>query len=95
VPRTASAANPGLRCDGCYGLRRGGEHDTTCARAATGLIAGLEAAAAHGIPTLTDLGYLHVSTAIRTPVKKSKGGELTDAQKQYNLLIRGVHAPAY
>ncbi len=74
-------------------VRPGSEHDTTCARAATGLIAGLEAAA-HGIPTLTDLGYLHVSTAIRTPVKKSKGGELNDAQKQYNLLIRGVHAPA-
>jgi hypothetical protein len=47
-------------------VRTGREHDTTCARAATGLIAGLEAAAAHGIPTVPDLGYLHVSTAIRT-----------------------------
>ena len=75
-------------------VRPGREHDTTCARAATGLIAGLEAAADEGIPTLTDLGYLNVSTAIRTPAKKPKSGELTDAQKQYNLLIRGIHAPA-
>lgn len=28
------------------------------------------------------------------PVKKPKGGELTEAQQQYNLAVRGVHAIA-
>ena len=38
------------------------------------------------IPTLTDLGYLNVSPAIRHPFKKPKGGELTEAQATYNTL---------
>ena len=39
------------------GVRPGREHDTTCAKAAAGLIPALEQAAAENMPTLTDLGY--------------------------------------
>ena len=46
------------------------------------------------MPTLTDLGYENLSPALRTPVKKPKGRELTERQKTYNALIRGIHAVA-
>jgi hypothetical protein len=55
----------------------------------------LTQAAAEGMPTLTDLGYEGLSgPALRMPVKKQKGVDLDEAQQQYNLLIRGVHAIA-
>lgn len=73
-------------------VRPGCEHDTTFAKAAIGLIPALEALDAEvGIPTLTDLGYLDLSPAIRHPRKKPNGGELTEAQTTYNKVIRGVH----
>jgi hypothetical protein len=42
-------------------------------------------------PNRADLGYENMSLAVRAPIKKPNNGRLTD-QKQYNLLIRGVHA---
>lgn len=76
-------------------VRPGREHDTTCAKAADGLLAALEEAAiGRGILTLTDLGYENLSPALRTPVKKPRNVELTDQQKAYNQVIRGVHAVA-
>jgi hypothetical protein len=46
-------------------------------------------------PTLTDLGYEGLpGPALRMPVKKVKGTELSEAHKQYNLLVRGVHGVA-
>jgi hypothetical protein len=76
-------------------VRPGREHDTTCARAAAGLMPALEQAAAEGMPTLTDLGYEGLAgPALRMPVKKLKGVELSEAHKQYNLIVRGVHAVA-
>lgn len=75
-------------------VRPGREHDTTCAKAAEELLPLLETAGKAGMPTLTDLGYENLSPALRHPVKKQKGRELTDAQKSYNVLIRGVHAPS-
>lgn len=67
----------------------------TCMKAAAGLIDALEQAAAEDILTLTDLGYEGAAgPALRMPVKKPKGGELTEAQQQYNLAVRGVHAIA-
>lgn len=73
-------------------VRPGREHDTTCAKAAVGLLPALEALdAGQRIPTLTDLGYVSVSPAIRHPHKKPKGGALTEAQTTYNKVIRGVH----
>jgi len=76
------------------GVRPGREHDTTCAKAADGLLETLANADAAGIPTLTDLGYEGLTTAIRHPVKKPKGRDLNDEHKAYNALIRGVHAIA-
>ena len=76
-------------------VRPGREHDTTCAKKAAGLLPALECLEAeHAIPTLTDLGYIGLSPAIRHPFKKPKGKELTEDQKAYNDLIRGVHAPS-
>jgi hypothetical protein len=76
-------------------VRPGREHDTTCARSAPGLLAALAACEDEDrIPTLTDLGYLNLSPAIRHPFKKPKGGELTEAQTTYNKVIRGVHGVA-
>jgi hypothetical protein len=46
------------------------------------------------MPTLTDLGYISLSPAIRHPHKKPKGGELTERQRAYNKVIRGVHGVA-
>lgn len=77
------------------GVRPGREHDTTCAKAAAGLMPALELAAAEDMPTLTDLGYEGLAgPALRMPVKKAKGTELSDAHKQYNLIVRGVHSVA-
>jgi hypothetical protein len=76
-------------------VRPGREHDTTCAKAAPGLLAALAACEDQDrTPTLTDLGYLNLSPAIRHPFKKPKGGELTEAQTTYNKVIRGVHGVA-
>jgi hypothetical protein len=77
------------------GVRPGREHDVTCAKAASGLIGAIEQAAAEGILTLTGLGYEGAAgPALRMPVKKPQGDELTEAQRQYNLLVRGVHPVA-
>lgn len=47
------------------------------------------------MPTLTDLEYEGAAgPALRMPVKKPKGGALTETQQQYNLAVRGVHAVA-
>jgi hypothetical protein len=76
-------------------VRPGREHDTTCAKAALGLLGALAACESEDqMPTLTDLGYLNLSPAIRHPFKKPKGGELTEAQTTYNKVIRGVHGVA-
>lgn len=50
--------------------------------------------AEHQMPTLTDLGYIGLSPAIRHPHKKPKGAELTETQTTYNTVIRAVHAVA-
>jgi hypothetical protein len=76
------------------GVRPGREHDTTCAKADPQLLPALQAVDAGGMPTLTDLGYEGLSTAIRHPVKKPKGHDLGDEHQAYNALIRGVHALA-
>jgi len=76
-------------------VRPGREHDTTCAKAAPDLLSALEGLAADtSLPTLTDLGYENLSPALRHPVKKPKGGRLTDDQRAFNQVIRGIHAVA-
>jgi hypothetical protein len=76
-------------------VRPGREHDTTCAKKAQGLLPALEFYEdEYQIPTLTDLGYISLSPAIRHPFKKPKGRDLTERQTAFNALIRGVHAPS-
>ena len=68
------------------GVRPGREHDVTCLKGAAGLMPALEQVAAEGMPALTDLGYEGLAgPALRMPVKKPRGGELTEAKTQYNL----------
>jgi hypothetical protein len=75
--------------------RPGREHDTTCARNAEDLLPALEFyKAEHQIPTLTDLGHISLSPAIRHPYKKPKGAALTKTQTTYNKIIRGIHGVA-
>ena len=76
-------------------VRPGREHDTTCAKKAQALVPALEFyEAEYRFPTLTDLGYVSLSPAIRHPYKKAKGAELTDQQGTYNKVIRAVHGIA-
>lgn len=76
-------------------VRPGRGHDTTCAKNATDLLDTLALyESEYGIVTLTDLGYQNLSSAIRHPIKKPKGRELTEAQSTYNKVIRGVHGVA-
>jgi hypothetical protein len=77
------------------GVRPGREHDTTCAKAAPGLLEALAACESdERIPTLTDLDYLNLSPAIRHTFKRPKGGKLTEAQTTYNQVIHSVHGMA-
>lgn len=60
----------------------------TCAEAVPGLIAVLDQATAEDIETLTDLAYEGLAgAALRMPVKKPEGGELTDAQQKAALVL--------
>src|SRR5258708_7338460 len=58
------------------------------------LLPALQAADAAGMPTLTDLGYQGLTTAIRHPVNKPKGRHLSEEHQAYNTPIRGIHALA-
>lgn len=72
------------------GVRPGREHDMTCARI-HGLLEVLTAVAGQGLLTLADLGYEGALEGFRIPIKKPKGGELTENQKIFNKVIRGIH----
>ncbi|MFF7190507.1 transposase family protein [Streptomyces sp. NPDC008222] len=72
-------------------VRPGREHDTACARH-HGLIDALNRLADQlGTLTLVDLGYENAGDGFRHPVKKPAGGELTEAQRTFNRVIRGIH----
>lgn len=78
-------------------VRPGREHDTTRAKAAEHLLPALEEfEGEEGIPTLTDLGYEHLSPALRHPHKKPKGRELDrgadDVQQGHPRRARRVRA---
>jgi hypothetical protein len=78
-------------------VRPGREHDMTCART-HGIIDALAAVAAEltgltgltGLTDLADLGYEGAADILRVPIKKTPGKKLTDDQKTYNKLLRGV-----
>lgn len=60
----------------------------TCART-HGVIEALAEVREH-LAGLADLGYEGAADILRVPVKKTKGKRLTDDQKTYNKLIRGI-----
>jgi hypothetical protein len=69
-------------------VRPGREHDMTCTRE-HGIIEAL-AAARDTLIGLADLGYEGAADLLRVPVKKRKGRKLTEDQKTYNKLLRGI-----
>lgn len=69
-------------------VRPGREHDMTCART-HGVIDAL-AEIRSELPGLADLGYEGAAGVLRVPIKKAKGRKLTDDDKTYNKLLRGV-----
>lgn len=69
-------------------VRPGREHDMTCART-HGVIDALAEVRAHLI-ALAGLGYEGAAGILRVPVKKTGGKKLTDDQKTFNKLIRGI-----
>jgi hypothetical protein len=69
-------------------VRPGREHDMTCART-HGVIEAL-AEVREYLAGLADLGYEGAADIVRVPIKKTKGKKLTDDQKTYNKLIRGI-----
>lgn len=71
-------------------VRPGREHDITCARH-HGVIDAL-ADVRDDLPTLADLGYEGAEDTVRIPVKKPATGALTNDQKAFNKLQRGLRA---
>jgi len=69
-------------------VRPGREHDMTCART-HGVIDAL-ATVRDTLISLADLGYEGAADVLRVPIKKINGRKLTDDQKTYNKLLRGV-----
>lgn len=69
-------------------VRPGREHDMTCART-HGIIDAL-AQLKDTLVCLADLGYEGAADVLRIPIKKAKGQQLTNDQKTYNRLLRGV-----
>lgn len=72
-------------------VRPGREHDTSCARAAAGLVDGLENLWHHNILTLVDLGYIGVCDFFRAPVKKPQWRKLNLKEVIYNRVFRAIH----
>lgn len=69
-------------------VRPGREHDMTCART-HGIIDALTQVK-DTLITLADLGYEGAADVLRVPIKKIKGRQLTDDDKTYNKLLRGL-----
>jgi hypothetical protein len=66
-------------------VRPGREHDMTCTRTHGVIDALVEIG-----DELTDLGYEGAAAVLRVPVKKTKGRRLSDDQRTYNKLLRGL-----
>ena len=73
-------------------VRPGREHDTTAARADTGLLAQITAWVDDGRHGLADLGYEGEADLLTIPIKKPAGGALTPDQQAYNAVT--VHCAA-
>lgn len=69
-------------------VRPGREHDMTCART-HGIIDALTRVN-DTLVCLADLRYEGAADVLRVPIKNAKGRRLTDDQKTYNRILRGV-----
>jgi hypothetical protein len=74
-------------------VRPGREHDISCARTHD-ILEPLAKAAADGLVTLADLGYVKAPEAFRLPYKKPQAGTHTEAQRHYNALQSSIRARA-
>jgi hypothetical protein len=73
------------------GVEPGGVHDLTAARSSC--LGALYAAAADGLPTLADGGYLGAGIGVHVPVKQPGGTQVLDIDtRTYNALLRGLRA---
>jgi hypothetical protein len=69
----------------------GSVHDLTVARAH--VMGALYAAAADGLPTLADGGYLGAGIGVHVPFKQPGGNQVLDIDNRtYNALLRGLRA---
>lgn len=74
-------------------VRPGREHDTTCARAADGLLQAVQTWNTAGRHVLADLGYEALDDQFVIPAKKPTGGQLTINERARNALhhaLRGI-----
>src|SRR4051812_31812335 len=74
-------------------VRPGREHDTTCLHAHDEMLPALHAWTGDELPALADLGYEGEDILV-LPIKKPKGGRLTDEQRQLNWLHAYARARA-
>jgi hypothetical protein len=73
------------------GVEPGGVHDLTAAR--SNCLGALYAAAAAGLPTLADGGYLGAGIGVHVPIKQPGGTQVLDIDNRtYNALLRGLRA---
>jgi len=71
------------------GVEPGGVHDLTAAR--SNCLAALYAAAAAGLPTLADGGYVGAGIGVHVPIKQPGGTQVLDIDNRtYNALLRGL-----
>jgi hypothetical protein len=70
-------------------VRPGREHDTTALREHPDILPALTTWIAENRPALGDLGYEGESDTITVAVKRPKGRELTDEQKDHNKAHNG------
>jgi hypothetical protein len=68
------------------GVRPGGEHDTSAARADPDLLARITDWVSDGALTLADLGYEGEPETFTIPFKKPKDGQLTIDEQAYSAL---------
>jgi len=73
-------------------VQPGSVHDLSCARGDT--LGALYAAAAQGLPTLADAGYIGAGHGVHVPFKQPTGNQaLAIDNRAYNALLRGLRAP--
>lgn len=74
-------------------VRPGREHDTTCLRAHTEMLPLIIQWVNDDREALGDLGYKGLADTIVVPIKRPRGGELTEDEKDYNWVLASQRGP--